>query len=172
MSTAEQRAARAALEAVAPGFSVRYDPEGWPMIIGRRHRGTGDGVGRDRLDWLGDDRVFSAYVARRTRGALTVALNVLLAITGVRRHQTGDTEARVQVEAAAVPAVLMAIHGRRRRAATGRPFPGTPRERRLPGAVLAPPAAEVGTVLRVSPPGRGDPPSSRGNGPLRGDGEL
>jgi hypothetical protein len=108
MNTKEQSAATESLRAL-PGMSARRfrvvsDAEGWPMIPGRYgrieyHDGASAAVFTDR------PRLFAR----------------LLAVPGVRRHQTGDGEARMIFPPDALPEVARLIGARRRRASsTGR----------------------------------------------------
>jgi hypothetical protein len=86
------------------------------MIPGRRSlRGPGNPEARDRLDWVGGAEPFACFIAARTKQGLGQKLRALLAIRGVRLHQTGDLEARVRVNDTAIAAVLALIGGHRRK---------------------------------------------------------
>src|SRR5262245_33793355 len=101
--TKEQKTATERLRALPGVAERRYrvvpDAEGWPLIPGRlgqieHHDGTTLAVYTDR----------SRMVSK------------LAAIHGVRRHQTGDTEARLLFEPALLPQVAEVIQAKRRRA--------------------------------------------------------
>jgi hypothetical protein len=96
--TNEQRAATDQLRQLAGPYRVTQDIEGWPVIEGR----LGQIEFHDGLD-------LAVYTDRRlVRGRL-------LALDGVRRHQTGDDEVRALFPPAILPAVAKAIRARRRR---------------------------------------------------------
>ena len=103
--TAEQAAATEALRALpgvaAARFRVVPDGEGWPIIPGR--------AGRIEYHDGPDLAVFT------DRPRFFVRLR---AVPGMRRHQTGDTEARMLFPPAAVPVVARIIGARRRRPPT------------------------------------------------------
>jgi hypothetical protein len=102
--TAEQAAATEALRSLpgvgAARFRVVADGEGWPIIPGRA----------DRIEY--HDGLDLAVFTDRPR-----LFARLLAVPGVRRHQTGDTEARMLFPPAALPEVARIIGARRRRSA-------------------------------------------------------
>jgi hypothetical protein len=80
--TKEQSAATESLRALpgvrASRLRIVSDPEGWPMIPGRY----------GRMEYTGGDTL--AVFTDRPR-----LVARLLAVPGVRRHQTGDGEARM-----------------------------------------------------------------------------
>jgi hypothetical protein len=98
--TGEQMTAAQELAAAAPGSRVTVDTEGWPICRGRH----------GRLEHLG-----AGQLAAFTRGPHI--FRRLLALPGVRRHQTGDDEYRVLVSAEAVPAVAALLRCHRKRSA-------------------------------------------------------
>jgi hypothetical protein len=59
-------------------YRIKRDEEGYPYVPGRN----------GRIEWH-DGNEWAAYTNRRR------VIKPLLALPGVRRHQTGDTEARV-----------------------------------------------------------------------------
>ena len=80
-------------------YRVRLDAEGWPMIPGRY----------GRLEWH-DGRELAVYTDRPRLFAR------LWAVSGVRRWQVGDREARGLFPVQALPAVAAVIQARKRRA--------------------------------------------------------
>jgi hypothetical protein len=108
--TNEQRAATEQLRALAGPYRVTQDVEGWPVLEGRlgRIEWYCDGVNCHSCRMPG---VFALAVftdRRLVRGRL-------LAIPGVLRHQTGDTELRAVFPPKALLTVAAAIKARRRR---------------------------------------------------------
>lgn len=96
-ATDAQRAAFDSLRTAARGCRLVADAEGWPTIPGRYgqveyHNGRQLAVYTDR------PRLVSKLLA-----------------AGCRRHQTGDTEARLLFAASALPVVARVIRARRRR---------------------------------------------------------
>ena len=78
--TNEQRKATAYRLAIAGGYRVELDAEGWPMVPGR--------LGRIEYH---DDTDVAVFTNRRR-------LHVrILAIPAIKRHQTGDEELRAAV---------------------------------------------------------------------------
>jgi hypothetical protein len=117
--TKEQRTAADHLKGVAPGYRVTSDSEGWPVIEGR--------YGRIEHH---DGATLALYTTRRIKSEL-------LAIPGVRSHQTGDLEARMLFPASALGSVARALKSRRKslpsssqlaNLARGRKFVATPTE--------------------------------------------
>lgn len=102
--TGEQAAATEALRALpgvaAARFRVVPDGEGWQIIPGR--------YGRTEYH---DDLDLAVFTDRPRLFAR------LRAVPGVRRHQTGDTEARMLFPPEALPQVAQLIGARRRRSA-------------------------------------------------------
>lgn len=97
--TREQHAAAKRLRALPGRFKVGTDAEGWPIIPGR----TGQ-IEEHDADTL------AVYTDRPRLFAK------ILAVPGVRRHQTGDTEARMVFPPEALPLVAQVIGAKRRRA--------------------------------------------------------
>jgi hypothetical protein len=95
--TTEQRAAHITLAALAKGYRVVKDLEGWPVVPGKYGRLEHDG------------HALTAYTDRPRLHAR------LLATPGVVRHQRGDTELRVVLAEGAVPAVARLFRSSRRR---------------------------------------------------------
>ncbi len=97
--TKEQSHAAERLRALQGRFKVSTDDrDGWPVISGQR----------GRIEYHDDDRL--AVFTDHPR-----LFQKLLAIPGVRRHQAGDTEARMLFRPAALSAVAKVIRARRRR---------------------------------------------------------
>jgi hypothetical protein len=96
--TVEQRAARAALRALAPGWRLTRDEEGWPTLPGRA----------GRVEWY-DPETLAVYTPRPR------LFPKLWAIPGVRRWQTGDLEMRALFPLEALDQVARVVRLRRRR---------------------------------------------------------
>ena len=87
---------------IHPPVRMVKEPEGWPQVLGRH----------GRMEWHDGVVVAAFTTGRLIRGKL-------LALPGVRRHQTGDRELRVLVEPHAIPAVAELLRLRRKRVLTG-----------------------------------------------------
>jgi hypothetical protein len=86
--------------AAAGKYRVDRDTEGFPRIPGKL----------GRIEWHDPEgRELAVYTDRPRLFAR------LLAVPGVRRHQTGDQELRVLFPAAVLPQVAQVIQARRRR---------------------------------------------------------
>src|SRR5262245_4083481 len=96
--TNEQRGAMERLRAVAGPYRVTQDIEGWPVIEGR--------LGRIEYHDGLDLAVFTDRPRMHAK---------ILAIQGLRRHQSGDTELRALFHPNALLTVASAIKARRRR---------------------------------------------------------
>jgi hypothetical protein len=97
--TNEQRKATAYLLAIAGGYRVELDAEGWPMVPGRL----------SRIEYH-DDTDVAVFTNRRRLHAR------LLAIPSIQPHQTGDEELRAVFPSQALPQVAKTINARRKRA--------------------------------------------------------
>ena len=96
--TNEQRKATAYLRAIAGGYRVELDAEGWPMVPGR--------LGRIEYH---DDTDLAVFTNRRR-------LHVrILAIPAIQRNQTGDEELRALFPSSVLPLVAGAVRARRKR---------------------------------------------------------
>jgi hypothetical protein len=143
--TDEQMTAAKELAAAAPGYRVIPDAEGWPICRGPN----------GRLEHLG-----AGQIAAFTRGPHT--FRRLLALPGVRRHQTGDNEYRVLLSVEAVPAVAALLRCHRRRGAPANPFKArhgvgiSAEEPTGPHEVSPHPSQAAGIAA-----GQGKPPTSR-----------
>ena len=93
--TNEQRESRNNLKALGR-YRIEYASDGWPYIPGAY----------GRLEW---DCGFTVYTDHR------LMISRLLAISGVKKHQTGDGEARMTLRPDAIPPVLALIKARKRR---------------------------------------------------------
>jgi len=78
--TNEQRKGTAYLRAIAGGYRVELDAEGWPIVPGRL----------GRIEYHDDTHVVVFTNCRRLHARL-------LAIPSIQRHQTGDEELRAAV---------------------------------------------------------------------------
>lgn len=94
----EQHAAAERLRALPGRFKVTTDVEGWPIIAGRY----------GRIEYH-DGETLAVFTDRRR------TIPKLQALPGVRRHQTGDDEARMLFEPEALPMVARLIGAKRRR---------------------------------------------------------
>src|SRR2546422_11587625 len=95
MRTSEQRTADASLRSIAGTYRVTQDAEGWPIVPGR--------LGQIEYH---DGGSLAVFTDRRGK---------LLAIPGIRRHQTGDGELRALFAPALLAPVAQAIRAYRRR---------------------------------------------------------
>jgi hypothetical protein len=101
--TSEQRTVAEILKALPARYRVKVDTEGWPYIAARYGRIEFDGV------------VWTVYSDRPR------LFRKLGAVPGVRRHQTGDDEARMILHHEALAEVARVIGAKKRRApGTGR----------------------------------------------------
>ena len=109
--TNEQRAATERLRALAGGYRVKEDAEGWPIIPGRLNRIEWhcDGVNCHGCPMPGRP-VLAVYTHRRR------VHSRLLAIPAIQAHQRGNNELRAVLPPEALPQVAEAIHARRKRA--------------------------------------------------------
>lgn len=96
--TSEQRTATERLRALPGGYRITTDPEGWPVITGR--------LGQIEHHDGPNMAVFTDRVRMHAR---------LLAIPGIRRHQTGDQELRALFPPSALSLVAGAVKARRKR---------------------------------------------------------
>jgi hypothetical protein len=97
--TADQQRAADRLRDLPGRPRVTHDVEGWPLIPGRY----------GRIEY--DDPLTLAVFTDRPR-----LFAKILAVPGVRRHQTGDREARMLFPSTSYPAVAQLIGARRKRA--------------------------------------------------------
>ena len=96
--TNEQRKATTYLRAIAGGYRVELDAEGWPMVPGR--------LGRIEYH---DDTDLAVFTNRRR-------LHVrILAIPAIQRNQTGDEELRALFPPDSLSQVAKTIKARRKR---------------------------------------------------------
>lgn len=98
MQTSELKTAFQQYEALVPGFRIAADAEGWPMTPGKY----------GRIEFYTADTLAVFTDGPRTVGKLG-------GIPGVRRHQIGDTEARVLFPPALLPVVAQALRLQRKR---------------------------------------------------------
>ena len=101
--TTEQRSAMQQFRRVVDetAYRVVTDTEGWPLIPGR--------LGRVEFH---DGSTLAVFTDRKRM------IDRLAGMPGVRRHQTGDDEARLLFEPTILAAVASAIKARRRRRLT------------------------------------------------------
>jgi hypothetical protein len=97
--TKEQLTAAEQMRLLPGRFKVERDREGWPIIPGRL----------GRIEWHDPEGRELAVYTDRPR-----LFDRLLAIPGVRRHQTGDQELRALFPAAVLQQVARLIKARRR----------------------------------------------------------
>ena len=101
--TSVQRTVAEILKALPARYRIKVDAEGWPYIAARYGHIEFDGV---------------AWTVYSERPRL---FRKLAAVPGVRRHQTGDDEARMILHPEAVAEVARVIGAKKRRApGTGR----------------------------------------------------
>lgn len=99
--TDEQLAAEATFTATVYAADARLritaDAEGWPLVLGRH----------GQIEWTGTSESVAIYTTARR------LFRPLLAIPGVRRHQTGDREIRalLSVDRSDFPASFRAAAG-------------------------------------------------------------
>jgi len=142
MSTNEQRSAREKFMALTTGYTVATDAEGWPTIPGKY----------GRIEWYCDGEdchscphpgqfALAVYTDRRlVRGRV-------LAIPGVRRHQTGDEELRAVFLPEALLAVARVIRARKKYRASSAQLANlvpSPRGKRPPRRAALVPAGHQG----------------------------
>src|SRR5262245_15613573 len=96
--TTEQRTRFNEMRGTAPAYRVVTDVEGWPIILGR--------LGRIEYH---DGAELAVFTDRKR------LIPRLAALPGVRRHQTGDDEARFLFEPESLPQVARTIRAKKRR---------------------------------------------------------
>ncbi len=97
--TKEQLTAAEQMRLLPGRFKVERDPEGWPIIPGKL----------GRIEWHDPEGHELAVYTDRPRFFAR-----LLAVPGLRRHQTGDHELRALFPREALPEVARLIKARRR----------------------------------------------------------
>jgi hypothetical protein len=126
--TREQNKANEELAQVAPNRRLFYDTsDGWPLMLGKY----------GQLEHLGHQQLAAFTFSARI-------FTKLVAIPGVRRHQTGDDEFRVLLAPEAVPAVAQLLRCfRRRRKTGGRAFPRASRAMGATSGAIEPTGARA-----------------------------
>jgi hypothetical protein len=131
--TDEQLTAHAALEGHAGRYRVEIDSEGWPII----HAKAGAAIewydGNDLAVYVTAERLIEARVRR-------------LVNLGARRHQTGDTDARLIFPVTSLNIIAKAIRARYRAQSRASSLGRSPQAMRaLTAARLAAHRTEPGT---------------------------
>ncbi len=98
--TKEQLTAAAQMRLLPGRFKVERDREGWPIIPGRL----------GQIEWHDPEGRELAVYTDRPR-----LFTRLLAVPGIRRHQTGDQELRALFQASVLSQVAQVIKACRRR---------------------------------------------------------